>query len=64
MQTFSTILFLILFAVVFGFFHVFISNLVGLPGALLAGKPGNRTKAQFKFGQTIAMIGQTYIYLA
>jgi hypothetical protein len=43
---------------------VFISNFAGLPGVFLAGKPGNRTKGQFKFGQTIAIIGQTYIYLA
>ena len=64
MQTVSIILFQIIFAFIFGFFHIFISNIAGMPGALLAGKPGLRSKSQFRFGETISVIGQTYIYLA
>jgi hypothetical protein len=64
MQTIVTILLLIIFSVVIGFLGVFILNFAGLPGTLLAGKPGIRSKSQFRIGSIISSIGQTYIYLA
>ncbi len=64
MSTISTLLYLILFGIIWGFLSVFIVNISGLLGALVAGKPGIRSKLQFRSGSIIASLGQTYIYLA
>lgn len=64
MSTLSTLLYLILFGFLWGFLSVFIVNIAGLPGALVAGKPGIRSKVKFRSGSIIASLGQTYIYLA
>lgn len=64
MSTIVTVILLILFAILISFLNVFILNIAGLPGALLSGKPGIRSKAQFKIGTIVSALGQTYIYLA
>lgn len=54
---------LCLFGFVANYLIVIILNIAGLPGALMAGKPGVRTKRQFIFGSMISALGQSYIYL-
>jgi hypothetical protein len=50
--------------IISGFIAVFVLNIGGLPGALMAGKPGRRSRRQFIFGSIISAIGQSYVYLA
>jgi hypothetical protein len=38
--------------------------IVSVPGALIAGKPGKRSKSQFVFGSIVSAIGQSFVYLA
>jgi len=64
MKTLFTIGVLIVLGIVANFVTVFSLNIAGLPGALLAGKPGKRSKAQFIFGSIISAIGQSFVYLA
>lgn len=64
MKTLFSIGTLIVFGVVATFAAVFILNIAGLPGALLAGKPGIRSKRQFVFGSIVSAIGQSFVYLA
>lgn len=64
MKTLFTIGVLVILGVVANFITVFVLNIAGLPGALLTGKPGKRSKAQFIFGSIISAIGQSFIYLA
>ena len=64
MKTILSIVLLIVFAVVANFLATIVVNLAGLPGALLSGTPGKRSRAQFKFGSVIAALGQSYVYLA
>lgn len=64
MKTVFCIGLLIVFGVVANFLAVFALNIVGLPGALLAGKPGERSKQRFIFGSLVAAVGQSYVYLA
>ena len=64
MKTLFSIVVLIILGVIVNFFAVFILNFAGLPGALLAGKPGKRSKGQFIFGSIISAIGQSFVYLA
>lgn len=42
----------------------FALNLAGLPGALLAGRPGRRSKRRFISGSIVSGLGQSYVYLA
>lgn len=39
-------------------------NLAGLPGALAAGTPGQRSKQRFVVGSLLSALGQSYVYLA
>lgn len=64
MQTLSTILLLIVYAIAMSFLGLFILNITGLPGALVAGKPGNRSKVQLSVGIAISAIGQSFVYLS
>lgn len=64
MKTILSIGLLIVFAAVATFLVTIVVNLAGLPGALLSGTPGKRSKARFKFGSAIAALGQSYVYLA
>ncbi|MBM3119464.1 MAG: hypothetical protein FJ006_07955 [Chloroflexi bacterium] len=64
MNTLIAVLILAILGVAMNFLGVFILNLAGLPGALLAGKPGKRSKWRFTFGSIVSAIGQSYIYLA
>lgn len=64
MKTVFCIVLLIVFGIIANFLSVFILNIVGLPGALLAGFPGKRSKARFIFGSIVSALGQSYIYLA
>ncbi len=63
MQTLFSILLLVVFGVIANFLIIFILNFAGTPGALLAGKPGKRSKGQFVFGSIISAIGQSFVYL-
>lgn len=64
MKTVFSIVMLIIFGVIASFLSVFLLNIAGLPGALLAGKPGKRIKGRFIFGSIISALGQSYVYLA
>lgn len=64
MKTIFCIVLLIVFGIIANFLSVFILNLAGVPGALLAGFPGKRSKARFIFGSIVSALGQSYIYLA
>ncbi len=64
MQTILTIFFLILLSAAMSSLGLFILNVAGLPGALVAGKPGVRSKAQLSIGIIISAIGQSYVYLS
>ena len=64
MKTLFTIGVLVVLGIVANFVTVFVLNIAGLPGALLAGKPGKRSKARFIFGSVVSAIGQSFIYLA
>lgn len=46
------------------FLSTIVVNLAGVPGAILAGTPGKRSKGRFQFGSIVSAIGQSYIYLA
>lgn len=60
----GTIALLVVFAVIANFLFVFVLNVGGIPGALLAGTPGKRSKGRFVFGSIICSAGQSYLYLA
>lgn len=64
MKTLFTLGLLVIYAIVANFLAVFLLNIAGLPGALLAGKPGIRSKAQFVFGSVVSALGQSFVYLA
>ena len=64
MKTLFTVILLLVFAGVAGFVATFALNFAGLPGALLAGRPGERSVIRFRAGAVIAAIGQSYVYLA
>lgn len=64
MKTLFSVVILIVLGVIANFLAVFILNFAGLPGALLAGKPGKRSKGRFIFGSIFSAIGQSYVYLA
>ena len=64
MKTLISIAILILMGIIVNFIAVFVLNIVGVPGALIAGKPGKRSKSQFVFGSIVSAIGQSFVYLA
>ena len=64
MKTLFSITVLVILGIIVNFVAVFVLNFAGLPGALLAGKPGKRSKGQFIFGSIISAIGQSFVYLA
>ncbi|KPJ94825.1 MAG: hypothetical protein AMJ53_04335 [Gammaproteobacteria bacterium SG8_11] len=64
MKTIFSMFLLVVHGGVAGFLMVFALNLAGLPGALLAGKPDNRSKQRFIFGSIVSAIGQSYVNLA
>lgn len=64
MKTLFLVVVLVVLGIVSGFVTVFILNITGLPGALMAGKPARRSRRQFMFGSIISAIGQSYVYLA
>ncbi len=64
MKTLFAIVVLAIFGIAAAFLSIYFLNLAGLPGALLAGKPGARSKARFVTGSLVAAAGQTYAYLA
>lgn len=55
---------LLIFGVVFGWIVVALLPLVGLPGVLIAGQPGKRSKFRLTTGVGAAALCQTYFYLA
>lgn len=64
MKTVFAIVVLVIIGVIAVFPTVIALNLAGLPGALLADKPGVRSKARFIAGSIVAALGQSYVYLA
>lgn len=64
MKTVFSMFLLVVYGGVAGFLMVFVLNIAGLPGALLAGMPGNRSKQRFIFGSIVSAIGQSYVNLA
>jgi len=64
MKTLFSILVLAIIAVIVNFVAVFILNIAGVPGALIAGMPGKHNRRRFVFGSVISAIGQSYVYLA
>lgn len=63
-KTLLSILLLLVFGAAASFLATFALNIVGLPGALLAGTPGVRSKQRFQLGAIVAAVGQSYVYLA
>lgn len=64
MKTIFCIFLLIVFGMIAKYLSVFILNIAGLPGALLAGFSDKRSKGRFIFGSFVSAIGQSYVYLA
>ncbi|KKL46226.1 hypothetical protein LCGC14_2347680 [marine sediment metagenome] len=64
MKTIWSIFLLLVYGGVAGFLMVFVLNLAGLPGALLGGMPGKRSKQRFIFGSIVSALGQSYVNLA
>jgi len=63
-NTLVTIGILIVFAAIAYFLMLYLLNFAGLPGALLAGRPGLRSKGRFMFGSIVSAIGQSFVYLS
>jgi len=64
MKTLFAVVMLIVFGALASFLSVFILNIAGLPGALMAGTPGRRSKRRFVSGSIVSALGQSYVYLA
>jgi len=64
MKTVFSIVLLVVFCAIASFLSPLILNIAGLPGALLAGTPGKRSKERFILGSILSALGQSYIYLA
>ena len=64
MKTAVSIAILVAFGIGAQFLAIFVVNLAGAPGALLAGTPGARSKGRFVAGSLISALGQSYVYLA
>ncbi|MBN1255562.1 MAG: hypothetical protein JXA50_09845 [Deltaproteobacteria bacterium] len=63
MKTIFSIVMLIIFGVIVSFLSLYLLNIAGLPGALLAGAPGKHSKRRFIFGSIVSALGQSYVYL-
>ncbi|MES2291428.1 MAG: hypothetical protein V4530_17015 [Pseudomonadota bacterium] len=63
MKTLFTVGLLVVFTIVANFLTVFLLNLAGVPGALVAGKPEKRGKVQFVAGSLVSALGQSLVYL-
>lgn len=63
-KTIFAIVLLGVFGLAAGFLSSIVPNIAGIPGALLAGMPGNRSEGRFRLGVTVAAMGQSYVYLA
>ncbi len=64
MKTLFCIILLIVFGGIANFLSLYVLNTVGVPGALLAGFPGKRSKGRFVFGSIVSALCQSYVYLA
>jgi hypothetical protein len=64
MKTIFSVVLLIVYGVIANFITVFILNIAGLSGALLAGTPGKRSQGRFVFGSIISTLGQAFVYLS
>ena len=68
MKTLFSIALLVVLGFIANFATVFILNIVGVPGALIAGSAGekyiNRSKFRYIIGSIISTLGQSYVYLA
>jgi hypothetical protein len=64
MKTIFSIILLIVYGGVAGFLMDLVLNLAGVPGALLGGMPGKRSKQRFIFGSIVSAVGQSYMNLA
>lgn len=64
MKTLYSILLLVAAGIFSKLLVVIALNVAGLPGALAAGKPGQRSKRRFLLGAVLSAIGQSYLYLA
>jgi len=64
MKTIFSLVTLIIWGLIANFISVFVLNLAGLPGTLLAGAPGKRSKRRFIFGSIVSALCQSYAYLA
>lgn len=68
MKTLFSIAALVILGVIANFAAVFILNIIGAPGAFIAGSSGenyiNRSKPRYIIGSIISTLGQSYIYLA
>ena len=62
--TLFTVSLLVVYGMIANFLMVIVLNVVGVPGALLAGQPGKRSKGRFITGSIVSAIGQSYVYLA
>jgi hypothetical protein len=63
-KTLFSIAVLVIWGIITNFVAVFILNAVGIPGALIVGMPGKRSKSRFIFGSIISALGQSFVYLA
>lgn len=64
MRTLFSIVLLVVYGVIANYLTPIILNLAGVPGALIAGMPGKRSKRRFMFGSIASAIGQSYVNLA
>lgn len=63
-STLFSIFLLVVYGGIATFLMIFVRNLAGLPGAMLAGRPGRRSPQRFLFGAIVSAIGQSYVNLA
>ena len=64
MKTLFAIGFLVLAGIIANFLIVILLNIAGLPGSLLAGKPGSRSKKQFIAGSVVSCPGPQPAYIS
>lgn len=63
MTTLLTLLLLLVFGIVVGWLVVVLLPFVGLPGVMVAGEPGKRSKLRLTVGVVVAAMCQSYFYL-
>ena len=64
MKTVFSVLVLVAVGAIANFLWVFVGNLAGLPGALLAGMSRPGSPRRYAAGSVIAFLGQAYVGLA